>query len=61
MLSGLFENLHSVRFLDINFKKACSMADRMAEADSMLRCGGGLMAAIPFETVRGDSVRGTMF
>ena len=33
----MFENLHSVRFLDINLKKASKMADRLAEADEMLR------------------------
>ena len=39
VLSGLFENLHKVRFLDINFKRTSDMADRLAEADRMLRCG----------------------
>ena len=37
VLNGLFENLHTVRFLDINFKKTSKMADRLAEADSMLK------------------------
>ncbi|GAX73943.1 hypothetical protein CEUSTIGMA_g1393.t1 [Chlamydomonas eustigma] len=37
VLNGLFENLHSVRFIDINFKKTSSMADRLSEADSLLR------------------------
>ena len=39
VLSGLFENLHSIKFLDINFKRTSDMADRIAEADIIMRCG----------------------
>ena len=36
LVNGLFENLHSVRLLDVDFKKTSKMADLMAEADIMM-------------------------
>lgn len=36
LLAGVFENLHSVRLLDINLQKTSFMMDRLADAHALL-------------------------
>jgi hypothetical protein len=37
VLSGVFENLHNVRFLDVHLQKMSSMLDSLAQADLLIR------------------------